>query len=371
MADPTAGHAGHDPLLIVAFLDDDLPAAERAAVETILATCPDCAALEADLVALATATRELPTPARPRDFRLTVADAERLAAASLGEPTGPTPRLAGVMTARPTDPRHADHDRMLVASLADHSLTTTERAAAEALVAACDDCAALQADFLALRDATRAMPTPARPRDYTLTASDAARLRRGGWRRLVAVFGSSRDTFSRPLAVGLTTLGLAGLLLASVPSMLPQSGATSQVLSTVGSAVGNGAAQPEAGAASSAGPVPAASPAAAQAPAVAIPSAAAPAPTAPPQDAYGPLASAGSSGAPIAGDFGVKGVAPSVGRVVTRASDSASGEDLPGTNGSTASDGTLPLLVIVSGAFLLVGLALFAFRWSARRLGDG
>ena len=370
MADPSAGHAGHDPLLIVAFRDDDLSAAERAAVETILATCPDCAALEADLVVLATATRELPTPARPRDFRLTAADAARLTTTAPGEPGDPTARLAGVMTARPTNPDHAHHDRLLVASLADHSLTTNERAAAEALVAVCDDCAALHADFLALRDATRAMSTPARSRDYMLTAADAARLRGSGWRRFVAVFGSSRDAFSRPLAVGLTTLGLAGLLLASVPSMLPQSGSTSQP-STAGAAAGNGAARPEVGTDSSAGPVPAASAAAAQAPGAAIPSAAAPAATAPPADAFGPLASAGSSGAPIAGDFGVKGVAPSVGEVPTRSSDSAGSEDLPGTSGSVASEAGLPLLVIVSSAFLLVGLAVFAFRWSARRFRDG
>jgi hypothetical protein len=117
--------------------------------------------------------------------------------------------------------------------------------------------------------------------------------------------------------------------------------------------------------------VPAASAAAAQAPGAAIPSAAAPAATAPPADAFGPLASAGSSGAPIAGDFGVKGVAPSVGEVPTRSSDSAGSEDLPGTSGSVASEAGLPLLVIVSSAFLLVGLAVFAFRWSARRFRDG
>ena len=56
---------------------------------------------------------------------------------------------------------------------------------------------------------------------------------RGGWRRFVAAFGSPRDVFSRPLAVGLTTLGLAGLLLASAPSILPASDPAT-VLSTVG-----------------------------------------------------------------------------------------------------------------------------------------
>ena len=109
---------------------------------------------------------------------------------------------------------------MLVASLADHSLPDADRKAAEALVASCRDCADLHADIVALRAATPAMPTPARPSDYTLTADDAARLRSRGWRRLVSAFGTARDSFSRPLAVGLTTLGIAGLLVASLPSIL-------------------------------------------------------------------------------------------------------------------------------------------------------
>ena len=40
--------------------------------------------------------------------------------------------------------------------------------------------------------------TPARPRDFTLTIGDAARLRRGGWRRILGFFGSARDSISRP-----------------------------------------------------------------------------------------------------------------------------------------------------------------------------
>ena len=39
--------------------------------------------------------------------------------------------------------------------------------------------------------------------------------------------------------------------------------------------------------------------------------------------------------------------------------------------GDTATASTAPLLVIVSGLFLGIGLALFGIRWSARRLGDG
>ena len=104
---------------------------------------------------------------------------------------------------------------MLVASLADHSLAAVERAAAEALVATCGPCADLFTDLEALRVATQAQPVPARPRDFRLTADDAVRMRPGGWRRFVAAFGSSRDMLSRPLAAGLTTIGLAGLLVAT------------------------------------------------------------------------------------------------------------------------------------------------------------
>ena len=57
------------------------------------------------------------------------------------------------------------------------------------MVAGCRPCADLHADLLALRVATLAMPTPSRPRDYTLTADDVARLRPKGWRRLVAALG--------------------------------------------------------------------------------------------------------------------------------------------------------------------------------------
>ena len=69
---PTADHAAHDPLLIArAASDDDLTPTEQATVAERLATCPECAALHADLVAMAAGLRtDLPLPRRPRDFRL-------------------------------------------------------------------------------------------------------------------------------------------------------------------------------------------------------------------------------------------------------------------------------------------------------------
>jgi anti-sigma factor RsiW len=241
VADPREPHAEHDPLVIASLLDRDLGAEERAAAESLIASCASCAALHADLLALSTATQAYPTPARTRGFTLTVDDAARLAGETAGEPGAATARLGGVMTDPSTASDHAVHDTMLVSSLADHSLADGERAAAEALVAACGQCADLHADLLALRAATRAMPTPARPNDYMLTARDAVRLRSGGWRRFVAILGTSRDALSRPLAVGLTTLGLAGLLVANISSFsFASGGATSApILAPVGGAAGD------------------------------------------------------------------------------------------------------------------------------------
>ena len=160
MADPLDRHTDHDPELIASLLDRDPDAAERAAAEARLASCAECAALHADLLALTTATAALPFPPRTRDFRLTAADAARLAAPVTGEPAAAPARLMGVKT----DPRvsnpHASHDTMLVASLVDHSLAASERHAAEALIASCEDCAALHLDLTALRAATRALPMP-------------------------------------------------------------------------------------------------------------------------------------------------------------------------------------------------------------------
>ena len=100
---------------------------------------------------------------------------------------------------------HDRHDRLLVAALADgdvDALTPDERTRAVAQVAACRQCADLHADLAALAAATPHAAIPARPRDFTLTPADAARLRPPGWRRFLAGIGSSRDAVTRPLALG-------------------------------------------------------------------------------------------------------------------------------------------------------------------------
>ena len=133
-------------------------------------------------------------------------------------------------------PQHADHDVFLVAQLAADDLRPSERPVALELVANCHACATLLADLRAIASATTALPpvpaAAARPRDFRLTEEDAARLRRGSWRRWFGVARSPRLSFTQPLGVGLTTLGLVGMLISggsfgfaaggSAPAAAPQ-----------------------------------------------------------------------------------------------------------------------------------------------------
>jgi len=112
--------------------------------------------------------------------------------------------------------RHQRHDRLLIAAAVDRG-PEVPPSLARALLATCLECARLYADLLVLALALPSSSTPARPRDFTLTEVDARRLRPRGLRRWLGLVGTSRDTLTRPLAIGFTTLGLAGLLVATVP----------------------------------------------------------------------------------------------------------------------------------------------------------
>jgi hypothetical protein len=114
---------------------------------------------------------------------------------------------------------HDRHDPLLVAEAADRSGTLPKA------LADCPDCRSLHAELLALAQALPIAALPTRPRDYTISSTQAAELRPSGWRRVLASIGTARDTVTRPLAIGLTTIGLAGLLVSTVPGVLPFSGA--------------------------------------------------------------------------------------------------------------------------------------------------
>lgn len=108
---------------------------------------------------------------------------------------------------------HARHDLFAIAA-------AVGGGDAPPTVATCPHCGALHRDLLSIRTALRHAWTPMRPRDLRLDALDLARLRPALWRRLLVVIGSSRDAITRPLAIGLTSVGIVGVVLTSTASGL-------------------------------------------------------------------------------------------------------------------------------------------------------
>src|SRR4029077_19761720 len=132
MGPSASPHTEHDLERVASLLDDDLTGPDRAVAVRQVAECEACARVEADLRALVTATVALPTPARPRDFRLTATEAAALrepviaapSAAALSEPVAAAPRLTADMTDTAV---HRTHDTVLVAALADRTVAGTDR----------------------------------------------------------------------------------------------------------------------------------------------------------------------------------------------------------------------------------------------------
>jgi len=266
--------------------------------------------------------------------------------------TGPSDALTPTLD-------HAAHDRISIAALAgrDPDLSDTQAAAARALLVACSECARLHADLLALALALPTATTPARPRDFTLTAADAERLRPRGLRRWLTLIGTSRDTITRPLAIGFTTLGLAGLLVATVPGALPGSG-DSATLSTVGNAIP----APAAGGASAAplAPGPAEAPdafASAAAAAAAAPSTESVQVSAAPSLAEDGSLFSGSDDRDLASQTTKRDLSDTAG--------AASEDELALRDGPSG----WSTLLVPGGLLTIVGLGLFALRWSTRRAG--
>ncbi len=234
----------------------------------------------------------------------------------------------------PVDPAaHDTHDTLLVAAFAAGDAVGRDQVAASALVATCPDCAALHRDLRAIAAALPEMPAPARPRDFRITAEQAASLRPAGWRGLLANLAGPRFSFAVPLGSGLAALGLAGILLGSLAGLpLGAGGAASSSVASDADAVLEA-------------PIPAAP---SMAPGV---------------------------------DAGAGGVA----EAATPAQDGAvaSGTDLEAEVSTKQADenrmtevGVVPaaglptgvLAAIVGGMALLAGVALVGVRWAARRL---
>jgi hypothetical protein len=251
--------------------------------------------------------------------------------------------------------QHAQHDPLLVASLAAGDLSGTDRDLATSLVDDCAECRALHDDLISIARATAALPSAARPRDFRLSPEQAARLRPSGWRGLIAAFASPRLALTRQLGVGLTTLGLAGLLFSALPSLpLGMSG----------------------GAAAPAGPefmssdttsegLPAAgggSPAASPVPAV--------------QDGNHASPGGGHITAPEPSEGTRASATDDVAQVYGGASADNKGADAGEAGGAVTRDLTepgtgVPLLVVASSILLAAGIALLLARRLARRIAAG
>jgi hypothetical protein len=119
------------------------------------------------------------------------------------------------------DASHRFHDLLLIAAFAAGDADPGDARRAGDLAAGCLECASLVDDLRAIAAATASIPVPPRPRDYRLSAADAHRLRPHGFARMRAAFDGRRLQLARPLATGLTMLGLAGIIVSSVPSFSP------------------------------------------------------------------------------------------------------------------------------------------------------
>jgi hypothetical protein len=163
------------------------------------------------------------------------------------------------------------------------------------------------------------------------------------------------------LALGLTTLGIAGLLVATVPPALTDLGgsaASPAFGNAVGDTAGGAAANPEMAAQASEAP-----PAGFDDPAAiaAAPSEAA--------------ASSAAEAAPLpSGDLGTDRQTETDGLFVGGESSPLAGEPDSGDpyRTSLSADGSLDrsTVIPIAGFLLAIGVGLFALRWTGRRLGD-
>jgi hypothetical protein len=264
------------------------------------------------------------------------------------------------MTTRTNGPQagsHDSHDRLLIAARAAGDLTGPELARSASLLATCPDCRALHDELRAIAAATRRLPPSARPAtlDFRIPPGRAAELVRGGlWRRLLRPFGRSGSGAIRPLAAAFTTLGLAGLMLAALPTL--QLGSTGTFLSTTA----------ESGA-------PAGASAPTLRPEAEVPADATVAPGQTDRDTAGGEATGDSGGlGPIVPSADDKGAVPSSGTNVEGSGDAGAqgGSDRGqgGNDGVTDVSGGPTPLMLLSLALLGAGLGLFLVRQVALRL---
>jgi hypothetical protein len=286
------------------------------------------------------------------------------------------------VTDHPRSPEHAEHDATLVAAFAAGD-TDADADAGAALVARCEDCAALAADLRALAAATRALPVPERTRDFRLTPAQERANRPRWYRPFLAPFAASSQP--RRLGAILVTIGLAGVFIGLLP------GSPVETFQGFGRDLGLGAVTGAAKSDQVAG-APEASAAAGSPGAAVVPGVSSPC-SSPDTIIFGPLGCQAPSGTGVdaaAGDASPGPSAASDGHEVAGASSTAPGSSVapeaagptsvaPAPSGQGEREAVPSRLVrddrpflALSAIVLLAGLLILGLVIAARRLGvDG
>jgi hypothetical protein len=123
---------------------------------------------------------------------------------------------------------HANHDETLIVRLYGGDVDAQERAIALDRLAECSDCAGLFADLGQIASATAALRIPARPRDFSLTPQDAARLRPAKQAR----GATSWRGLTRRLGGAFAALGVAGILVTGAATALAPAASVTQQLAS-------------------------------------------------------------------------------------------------------------------------------------------
>ena len=116
---------------------------------------------------------------------------------------------------------HRRHDRLLVARFAVGDAAHGQEHEAQDLVRRCSECAALAADISAISNSVAKMPAQPRPRDFRLTAEQAAQLRGSRFDRWLRTITGSGWSTVRPVAAVALSIGVV----MSVVGFLPVIGA--------------------------------------------------------------------------------------------------------------------------------------------------
>jgi|ERR1035437_281125 hypothetical protein len=260
---------------------------------------------------------------------------------------------------------HTAHDELLIARLFGGDVSDVEREHALDQMGECSECAALFADLGDIADATEALLIPARPRDFSLTAADAARLSRRRWGRPALLGAGLRRSFGGSLAV----LGLVGLMLTATTSVFGGAGGLDHDFGSAATSQRAAAPNADNGAAALAASGAVTSPA--------------PAPMAPSPDSQFAASSPASSPADVAvgsavpGGSDAKAVPVPIGPTSTPEAgtelgvpEAGAGPESPAGQGSIANGGgTDTRLVWLAGFGLLlaVGLVIILVPWLGRR----